>query len=173
MRICVRQFRTAEDGATAVEFAMIAPIFLALIFTILQYGLVFFAEKTLQSAADTASRKIMTGQAQSASMTQSDFKNIVCPLISALFDCTKVYVDVQKYSSFSGSNYTAPTLTYDAQGNVSNVWTYNAGAAGDIVIVRLIYRWQVAGGPLAMGVTNLTGGYRLMMGMTAFRNEPF
>src|SRR3954452_24781867 len=112
---CVRElsrFRGARGGATAVEFALIGPIFFALLIAILQVGIVFFAEQALQSAAVAASRVVLTGQAQSSSTTKTQFMDAICPKIQALFTCANLMVDVQSYSSFDAANYSTPTLTY-------------------------------------------------------------
>jgi Flp pilus assembly protein TadG len=167
------RFRTARDGATAVEFALIGPVFLALLIAVLQVGIVFFAEQALQSAAVAASRLVLTGQAQSSSMTQAQFLNAICPSVRSLFTCSNIMVDVQNYNSFSSSNYSTPTLTYDGQGNVTNQWSFSPGAAGSIVVVRFIYQWPVIGGPLGFAISNLPNGKRLMMGVSAFRVEPY
>ena len=45
-----RRFARAQDGAAAVEFALVAAPFLALIFAILETALVFFAGQTLEAA---------------------------------------------------------------------------------------------------------------------------
>jgi Flp pilus assembly pilin Flp len=90
-----RRFARHQDGAAAVEFALVAVPFLALLFAILETALVFFAGQTLEAAVTDAGRLIMTGQAQGFS--QADFKTQVCNrLAGGLFDCTNgVYVNVQ------------------------------------------------------------------------------
>ena len=40
-------------------------------------------------------------------------------------------------------------------------------------IVRLIYQWSVVGGPLGFMLSNLPNGYSEMMGISAFRAEPY
>ena len=47
----VRRFVRQEDGVAAVEFALVAAPFLALIFAILETALVFFAGQALETAA--------------------------------------------------------------------------------------------------------------------------
>jgi Flp pilus assembly protein TadG len=167
------RFHLARSGATATEFALIAPVFLALMIAIMQVGIVFFAEQALQSAAVMASRLVLTGQAQNSSMTQAQFVNAICPKVQALFDCSSIMVDVQSYSSFGSADYSTPTLTYDAHGNVTNPWSFSPGTAGSIVVVRFIYQWPVIGGPLGFAISNLTNGKRLMMGVSALRVEPY
>jgi len=167
------RFRLARGGATATEFALIAPIFLALMIATLQVGIVFFAEQALQSAAVVASRLVLTGQAQNSSMTQAQFVNAICPKVQALFNCSSIMVDVQSYTSFGSADYSTPTLTYDAHGNVTNAWSFSPGTPGSIVVVRFIYQWPVIGGPLGFSISNLTNGKRLMMGVSALRVEPY
>ena len=80
----VSRFGAARDGATAVEFALIAPAFLAMLFAIIQTTLFLFAQATLQNAAVEAGRLFMTGQAQNAGtsgLTQSQFQSDVCPMV--------------------------------------------------------------------------------------------
>jgi len=89
-----RRFARHEKGATAVEFGMVALPFLALTFAILETALVFFADQTLEAAVSDSARLILTGQAQTASYSQADFKTQVCNRLYGMFDCTKLTVYV-------------------------------------------------------------------------------
>jgi Flp pilus assembly protein TadG len=62
-----------SKGATAVEFALIATPFLALIAALIQTFLLFFAQSLLENAVLHSARQILTGQVQTAdaSMTQA------------------------------------------------------------------------------------------------------
>jgi Flp pilus assembly protein TadG len=163
-------FCVAERGATAVEFALIAPAFLATLFAVIQTTLFLFAQSALQSAANEAGRLFMTGQAQN--LTQSQFEADVCPMVSALFTCGNLMVNVAAYSSFSGASTSAPTLTY-SNGSVSNSWAYSPGTQGEIMVVQLIYQWPIIGMPLGSVLPNNANGSVEMMGVTAFRVEPY
>src|ERR1700704_1188384 len=78
MAKALRRFRQCEDGATAVEFAMVATPFLALTFAIMETAFVFFAGQALETATADSSRLILTGQAQTQGYTQAQFKDAVC-----------------------------------------------------------------------------------------------
>src|SRR5689334_5000603 len=84
----LRRFGRRKDGAAAVEFAVVAAPFIAMLFAILETALVFFAGQTLETAVSDSSRLIMTGQAQTGNFDQSAFKNAVCTKIYGLFDCS-------------------------------------------------------------------------------------
>ena len=114
----------------------------------------------------------MTGQAQSGSFTQAQFKSAVCAKISGLFDCNNgMYVDVKTYSTF-GSVDNSPPI--DAQGNLkTSTFGYAPGGPTDIVVVRLMYQWPVYASLLGFNLGNMAGNKRLIMATAAFRNEPY
>ena len=65
----LRRFRRNRHGSAAVEFAMIAPMFIALLFAILESAMVFFASQVLETVTQDSARMIMTGQEQTAGKT--------------------------------------------------------------------------------------------------------
>lgn len=167
-----RFFRT-RGGATAVEFALIAPPFFATLIAIFEVTLFLFGQQLLQNAAVESGRLFMTGKAQNSNTTQTQFQNDVCPMISALFNCSALMVNVQSYTSVSGASASAPTLTFNADGTVSNNWSYDPGTPGELMVVQLIYQWPIISGPLGYVLPNLGDGYAEMMGVSAFRVEPY
>ena len=167
----IARFRVADQGATAVEFALIAPAFLATLIAVLETTIFLFAQASLQTAAVQAGRLFMTGQAQN--LSQSAFKTQVCQnYLPVLFNCNSLIVVVQSYSSFASANTAAPAL-YDAQGNAVNTWAYSPGSQGQIMVVQLVYPWSVVSGPLGFVLANLPNNAAEMMGIAAFRVEPY
>ena len=167
-----------RKGATAVEFALIAAPFLALIAGLIQVFLLFFAQSVLENAVRASARQILTGQVQtqdaslSSAAAMAAFHQIVCNNADALFTCTGLMVDVEVANNWSSANTAMPTLTYDSNGNVTNTWQFNPGNAGDIVVVRVVYLWPVFFGPLAFNWANQANGSREIMASAAFQNEP-
>jgi Flp pilus assembly protein TadG len=164
-------FWLSRRGATAVEFALVAFPLICLIFAILQVAIIFFFDQALQSATQKAARQVLTGSAQDAGMTQAQFQNVVCGNLPSQFQCSNVMLDVRSSSSFSSANTTPVTYSANAQGAVQGA--FSPGAAGDIVIMRVLYDWPVLGGPLALGLANLPDGGHLMEATAVFKNEPF
>lgn len=167
------RFCAARRGATMVEFALIAPAFFGLLIAIFETTLFLFAQANLQDAAVEAGRLFMTGQAQNGGTTQTQFETDICPMIQALFTCSNLMVNVQSSADFSSASTAEPTLTYNAQGQVTNTWSYSAGVPGQVMVVQLIYQWPIVGGPLGWLLPNLGNGTTEMMGVTAFRVEPY
>jgi Flp pilus assembly protein TadG len=174
-----RHFALCRKGATAIEFALVAAPFLALLVATFETALVFFAGRVLDEVTEEASRYILTGQAQQSNMTQAQFLNYVCTssntaaLVSALFNCGKLMVNVQNYSDFASASTTGPTLTFNSNGTVSNTWNYAPGTPGSIVVVQVMYQWPIVLGPLNFNLSNLANGNRLLVSTAVFKTEPY
>ena len=75
-------------GNALVEFALVAPAFLALILGILHTALIYLAQEGLETAAQASARLLVTGSAQSLTigtgntaytgMSATDFKRAIC-----------------------------------------------------------------------------------------------
>jgi Flp pilus assembly protein TadG len=166
----LRRFRRNRRGSAAVEFALVAPVFFALLFAIIETAIVFFAGQVLETMTQNSARMIMTGQAQTAAYTQAQFKTYVCGQIPALFSCPSVYVDVQSYPAFANINISSQI---DGSNNFVNNMQYSPGGPGDIVVVRLFYQWPLFVTGLGYNIANLSGSKRLLVATAAFRNEPY
>ncbi|RZA23118.1 MAG: pilus assembly protein, partial [Proteobacteria bacterium] len=65
-----RRLRADQKGSAAIEFALIAPVFFALLMGIIEGGLVYVSQATLQNGVSEMSRLVRTGQAQSGGMSK-------------------------------------------------------------------------------------------------------
>jgi Flp pilus assembly protein TadG len=167
----LRRFVRGRDASTMMEFGLLAAPFVAMSFAIIQTGLVFMAGQSLETAAATAARLIMTGQAQMQGWTAAQFKQQVCDAITGIFNCQNgIYIDVETYSSFAAVNLGMPI----SNGNFDAAdMGYNPGGPGDIVVVRLYYQYPVYVNLLGFSLSNLNGGYDLLAATAVFKNEPY
>lgn len=167
----MRRLLRRQDGSAAVEFALVAAPFLALMFAIIETALVFFSGQALETAVADSARLIMTGQAQTQGFDKGAFKNAVCGKIYGLFDCQNgVYVDVKKYTSFASISMSKPV---DKDGNFVDDFGFDPGGPGCIVVVRLFYQWPVYVSLLGLNLADMAGSKRLLIATSAFRNEPY
>jgi Flp pilus assembly protein TadG len=167
----VRRLGAAQEGASAVEFALIAPAFVALLIAIFQVAVFLFAQQALQNAASEAGRTLMTGSA--ANDTQAQFKTSICNnyLPTVIFKCSSLAVFVQ-----SGTNVsTALPALYNGNGQQITTFPYSPGQPGDTVVVQLAYPLPVVTAPLAFLISspNMPKGTAEIMGVTVFRVEPY
>jgi len=159
-----------RSGATAVEFALIAAPFLAVLMAIIESAVVLLAGQVLQTAATNAARQIMTGQAQTAAWGATQFKTFVCNGLTAMFACNKLNIDVRAFSSFT--SVTLPPVT-NADGTLTNSYVYQPGQPGDVIVVRLIYQWPILASGLGIGLVNSAKNSNTLIASAAFRNEPY
>jgi len=181
-RNVLRRFGRSRRASAVVEFALVAPVFFALLFAIIETALVFFASQVLETITQDSARMISTGQAQSGQVaacqvsgqatpcTQATFKSLVCSQIPALFTCGGIYVDVESYSAFTNVIINSQI---DGSQNFINNMQYNPGGPGAIVVVRLFYQWPLFVTGLGYNISNLAGNQRLLTATAAFKNEPY
>jgi hypothetical protein len=50
---------------------------------------------------------------------------------------------------------------------------YNPGGPGDVVVVRLYYKYPVYVDLFGFSLSTLTGGYNLLAATAVFKNEPY
>jgi Flp pilus assembly protein TadG len=171
----LRRFRRNRRGSTVVEFALVAPVFFALLFAIIETGLVFFADQVLETGVQDTGRSIYTGQTQAAGTSQVDFKQALCDRVAVLFSCANVYVDVRSYPPGTAFTITDPI---DAGGNFVNNFVYQPPANGDTtstVVVRAFYQWPLFVTGLGYNIANIGRGSsnsaRLLAATAAFRPQ--
>jgi Flp pilus assembly pilin Flp len=173
-RTALHSFRRNRRGSAAIEFALVAPVFFALLFAILETAIVFFAGQVLETVTQDSARKIMTGQAQTAKYTKAEFtETVVCPtgaLAKVLFNCDNLFIEAKSYPTFPDVTITEPI---DGAKNFIPPTDYCPGDGGDIVVVRMFYQWPLFVTGLGYNISNLAGSKRLLSATTAFRNEPF
>ena len=178
MRLKWKTFGPANSGTAAVEFALIAPVFLTLMFAVFEVGLAFFADLVLANGLGTASRLIRTGQAQSQNLSAAQFRTVLCDKIKHMLSCdsSKLLIDVRSFSNFGSAAF---PQALDGAGNVNPALnSYQTGGSSQngnnaIVLVRAFYKWKMNTPLLGAYFSNAQNNTRLLSTSVAFRNEPF
>ena len=99
-------FATRRDGGPAVEFALVAPIFIVVVYATVQCAIIYICNAYLETAAEEAARQVLTNQA--TSLTAAQFKTAVCNNMPALFNCASVMVGLQPATSETSISTSAP-----------------------------------------------------------------
>lgn len=171
-RSLLRRFGRDRRGATAIEFAFVAVPFLFMMFALIELGVLFMMDVTLESAVGQTGRLIRTGQAHGQSMGAAQFKQAVCSQMG-LFEARcreKLLVDVRVLPRFTGQT---PPDPVNADGELSDSGlVFAIGGPGDIILVSAWYPQPIFT-PLISQGTERVAGHRVLNATTAFRNEPF
>ena len=161
----------AKSGATALEFALLSPVFFLLMFAIIQTGCIYIGEAWLSYATNDMARMIRTGQVQLQSIDRATFRTMMCDKIDGFLDCnTNLQIDVQKYPTFTAVNFSPPL---DANGNLNTMNNYDPGTNCEVVLVRNFYKYEIPMPIFTPFLVNMADDSRLLSSAAAFRNEPF
>jgi Flp pilus assembly protein TadG len=160
------RWRHNDAGASAVEFALLAPVVTAFVLGTLMAAALYFAKSELDLVAQKVSREVMTGQISTASQLQT----AICANTSGLLNCNSIMVNLQNYTQLSSLQTATPTLTYKANGAVSNNWTTNFGTVGSIMVMQLMYQYPLIAGPL-FNFSSQSNNTSLLVSTAVFVNE--
>lgn len=113
-RTLLEKFRTAREGAIAVEFAMIAPVFLMMVFGIIMYGSYLAVVHGVQQLAAEAARSSVAGLSESERSTLASSYITGNVNTYPLIDPAKLTVNAA--TSVSDANVFVVSVNYDASG---------------------------------------------------------
>ena len=176
---CFRRFGADSDGATAIEFAILAIPFSLLVFAILECCISFAAEQVMTNAADDVARQIRTGQWLEANITEAGLKKALCDRMEIFVPkgCVDVIlVDLQWKSTFAELAKLTVKTKGDKKSNMEvDTSDFNFDPGGPLTknMLRVYYPWPVMTNLLATQMSNLKDNKTLHFATVTWQNEPF
>jgi hypothetical protein len=190
-------FRRDCRGATAVEFAVVAVVFLTLLMGIIEYGLMQMTRIAIESATIQVSRSSGLGNVGVAGCADRacEVKKLVEEKTQGLIHADSVFVSAAVVSSPTSANPPKPDICFDPPGNPypanaddCKAWTEqggnpnrydpplglgagNLGSGGDLVEIRVTYLWEVLF-PIFRSTFG-DDGVVTITATTVVKNEPF
>ncbi|MEZ5920773.1 MAG: pilus assembly protein [Parvularculaceae bacterium] len=170
-----RRAAADREGSTAVEFAIIAPTFLALMFSTFEVGWFYFANSQVDGATLEAARYIRTGQAQESNLTKDEFFDHVCPYLEVFGQCqNNLTVEVQTFSTFAAlAADNSPVVCRDDPQAAIDAINYTPGTDDSIVRLRICLLYHTINPAIGVNVADSSNGKRRLYGTYIFRNEPY
>lgn len=180
---------TGDTGETMLEFAIVAPMLILLLLTIVDLGIMLTTQSLLDGAARDAARLIRTGQIYAQGNAITPFENKICadmaPIMSTTNCQNKIVFEVQNFTDFGSVAFNSCTQTSYQTGN-GTVCQWLPGTSGSIVGVQVVYNrayivpWVgacLSAQPcwMGMGTHQTTGGGNTvpLIATVVFKNEPF
>lgn len=168
----LRRLVRDDSAVAALEFAMVAPIFLLLILGVLENGLTLWQQSVLDNATRDAARLIETGQQQGGGTT---FVTQLCNEITGLMKCSALQYRVQTGGTFAGMSSSISTGSGGAATGFSTYPTAVASTsltAGKDTLVQVIYtRTYIV--PWLGQVMSGSNDYEQLVATAAFQIEPY
>lgn len=172
MTVLARGLRKDEGGAALVEFALVAPVFLALLIAILQLGVLGMMSANFNGAMESVARRIRTGQADKPADAAA-FRNLLCAkMVDTAANCqARMKIAVVPVNG----NFGAAKALAGGQdpNNLTATQAYATGNPEQIMLVTATYSWPLAL-PFVGNAYIQDGAWNvLIVSRLAFRNEPF
>lgn len=180
----VARVARSNSGASVMEFAILAPVFLALVVGVIEITGLFLANGMLEGALREASRYGITVRCNED--RAATIRQIVANNTYGLVDMNLLTIDTRVYQSFAVIGQPEPFTDQNGNGrydpgepytdvNGNGSWDADqgrpgAGAAGDIVQYTVRYNWPLYS-PFLAPVLG-TGGFVPLRATVAVRNEP-
>ena len=197
LKLAYRTFRKDQRGTTALEFALISPLFFLLLFGLLELSIAMFVNTVVEGGLRDASRVGLTGMDTGALSREQRIANIVNDASLGMVNLQAGDIASRIYPSFGDigmpepfddingdGKYTATSFTHGGTSypdgepfqdiNGSGAWEDDMGAAGlggpgEIVLYSIRYNWNLLSGQI---VPILQGEIPMTASMVV-RNEPF
>jgi Flp pilus assembly protein TadG len=186
-------FWRAEDGAAAIEFAILAIPYFLIVFAIIETFVAFTAEQLVSNAVETVSRDLRTGRItyglnRTTDKDETAFRTRFCDEVSILIHCSpaeiatpsQLYLDVRSFSSFAAIPKTIPRVSSAAYADLDPTsFAYRPGGPKSINMVRAYYRWQVITDLVRPYITTIRPSDGslprdfLIIATSAFQNEDY
>ncbi len=182
-----RRLAKEEDGASLLEFAILSPVLLLILFGIIEMGLILFAAITLEHAVTSASRYGKTGFTIEGVSREDRIREIINGHIDNFLDTDNITITTLVYDTFASVGQEEPYTDDNANGaydfgetyqdiNGNGQWDNDMGASGaggpgDVVVYRVTYDWSVLT-PIIRQLITTDGNFPLESSL-AVRNEPF
>ncbi len=179
--------KSETSGSVALEFAEIAAPFLMMLVGIMGTGLQYFSLTSLENGVETASRAVMTGRAQLGDpaanppvtpTTFDQFRQTICQTAGAFIKCDDAHLSLivkswPTWAQVVPQNCNNGGALPPSSGTGTTLINTQSGAAGEIVLITVCYKWDLTAGWLVYAPQKLSDGSVLMQASTAFRTEPY
>lgn len=159
-------------GATLVEFALVAPIFLMLLIGGLEVGVLGMISANFDGAVQAAARQIRTGQDDGPRDTAA-FRKLICTrMMDGEAKCAqRLKVSVIARDRFAQA---APQLRAAFDDRLTAGEPFDAGGPEQVVLVTATYDWPVILPFVDAGAYERVDGTHVrLVSRFAFRNEPY
>jgi Flp pilus assembly protein TadG len=178
--VIFRRFAADQRGASLVEFALVTPMFLALLLSIFEIAVLGMVSAGFDNALVAASRRIRTGETDMPN-NAAQFKKLICDNMAGS-DCKqRVNVTVSALAGDGYAGFAAAGAAYSsgAAGNASTPLpnpsdgVFMPTTADQVVLVTATYRWPVATPFLGDVFRRTAGGDVLISEHQLFKTEPY
>lgn len=166
----IRRWWKDTEGATAIEFGLLAVPFVFFVVGIIELALMNAAGFVMQGAVSDAARLIRTGQIQQSEEGNPEdlFYEALCDHAGMMLDCSRLQYTVEPLDAFAN----AEDFDLDEEGNLLDT-QFDPGGVRDVVMIRTVYRYRLLTPLIGEFFSNYPGNVRLLMSTIVLETEPY
>lgn len=169
-----------KNGVSAVEFALLAPVFFAMLASLFEVGLLLTRMAMVDHAVNVVSKRVYTGEVakgvDAGTIGQTDIEEAVCEVTASVIpncesEITVELTEITSMSSLPSDDASCEDATLDLNPTVN----FNPGASNSIVFMRVCMTVDLLTPGIGFGLKlpkTDTGRFELISS-AAFLNEPF
>lgn len=181
------RFLANEEGVTAIEFAIIAPTVMLLVFGIIEFAMIMMVYNVMEGATAISSRLGKTGYVDTGLTREQTILDAITQRAGSLINPAQLTLTSKFYRQYdqindpepfidanSNGSYNSGEAFTDINGNGSwdaDMGTSGYGSSGDVVVYTVTYPWSVAT-PIMRELIGTNGTYAIAT-HAVVKNEPY
>jgi len=127
-----------KRGAAALEFAMVGPVFIGLVVSFFELGLVMLKISMLDFAVAESAKFIYTTAAEGDPPTQSEMKQFICDRAKVLSGCAdNIAVELAPIDAFGATPSEDAACVDSASEEINPPVEYSTGASNQVMFMRV------------------------------------
>ncbi len=183
-----RRLLRAETGVSAIEFAILAPTLMLLVFGIIEYSLIMMVYNVMESSTSTSSRLGKTGFSGEGVTREQTILTSIEARAGAVINAEELTVTSKFYEQYDQINDPEPFIDSNSDGNHDAGESYtdingNAqwdadmgasgyGSSGDVVVYQVSYPWHIST-PIMREIFGDADGIFNITTHAVVKNEPY
>ncbi len=180
-RCCQKRFGANEIGSAAIEFAIVTPVFLAMMFSTFEVGWFYYTNSVLDATVDMAGRQVRTGQLQentALTTPQEQFDYLygeICDVLDTWGTCSSTLtMELQTFASFAAlAAATDPMKCATSPPSEIAAIPFQPGIDLQIVRVRVCLIYKTLNPAIGANLADGAAGTRHLISTIIFQNEPY
>lgn len=174
-------------GVTAIEFALVAPVLLLMLFAVIEFSLIMLTNNLMESATATSSRLGKTGFSASGQTREETILQSIADRAGSFINTNNLTITTRVYDQFDQIGDAEPWIDnnanlmpdpgefVDVNGNGiydTDMARVGYGDAEDIVVYTITYPWPIQT-PIMRELVGDTNGNFTITTSAVVKNEPY
>lgn len=170
-------FRSNEEGSATIEYAIVFPVFIMILLSSIEMGVITIRQTLLERGLDIAMREVRIGTG--AQYSHNDIRDMICEG-AVIFDDCEANLRLEMIPN-SPRDYTPLPSTVDCIAHAAGsneilnpVRNFTRGQSNELMIVRacMLYDPVLPTSSLALERTTDQNGKSALVAVSAFTQEP-